>query len=413
MADGPLTQQRIAQAAQARKAGDLATAKRLLREALAADPTSPAALNALGLLALAEGDPRAASEWLSRAVQYDPGAPPVWLNLAVAQGGMGDTEGELASLDRALGIEPYLVPALFRKGQALERLGRIGEAVRSYRAMLATVGEANVPDTLRPALDHARKLVAAAGEARFGAMREQLETVAEAHPGEDLSRVRAYAEQLAGIRRVYQQQPTGGHFPFLPAIEYFDRALLPWLSVLEAATDAIRAELLSLWRDDDQTGFRPYVAFDATTPANQWAELNHSPRWSAWFLWENGVRDDAACARCPATAEAVGRVPMIDIAGKSPSVMFSVLKPRTRIPAHTGTTNVRTTVHLPLVVPEGCGFRVGATTRQWREGEGWAFDDTIEHEAWNDSDHPRAILILDVWNPLLSAAERAAVRAVG
>ena len=93
--------------------------------------------------------------------------------------------------------------------------------------------------------------------------------------------------------------------------------------------------------------------------------------------------------------------------------MFSILEPRTRIPPHTGSNNIRTTVHLPLVVPEGCGFRVGAETRTFVPGAAWAFDDTIEHEAWNDSDEPRAILILDVWNPLLSEAERAMVRAVG
>ena len=34
------------------------------------------------------------------------------------------------------------------------------------------------------------------------------------------------------------------------------------------------------------------------------------------------------------------------------------------------------------------------------------FDDTIEHEAWNDSDETRVILIVDVWNPLVTAAER-------
>jgi len=93
--------------------------------------------------------------------------------------------------------------------------------------------------------------------------------------------------------------------------------------------------------------------------------------------------------------------------------MFSILDPHTRIPPHTGSSNVRTTVHLPLVVPPGCGFRVGAQSRPFEPGKAWAFDDTIEHEAWNDSDRPRAILILDTWNPLLTEAERAAARIIG
>jgi aspartyl/asparaginyl beta-hydroxylase (cupin superfamily) len=86
--------------------------------------------------------------------------------------------------------------------------------------------------------------------------------------------------------------------------------------------------------------------------------------------------------------------------------MFSILKPRTRIPPHTGVANTRLVLHLPLIVPEGCGFRVGGETRAWREGDAWVFDDTIEHEAWNDSDEPRAILICDVWSPHLSLWER-------
>ncbi len=52
-----------------------------------------------------------------------------------------------------------------------------------------------------------------------------------------------------------------------------------------------------------------------------------------------------------------------------------------------------------------------ADGRAWQVGEAWAFDDTIEHEAWNDSDQPRVILIVDAWNPLLSEPERAVVRA--
>ena len=69
-------------------------------------------------------------------------------------------------------------------------------------------------------------------------------------------------------------------------------------------------------------------------------------------------------------------------------------------------TNVRSVVHLPLIVPPGCSFRVGGETRIWVRGEAFAFDDTIEHEAWNRSDHDRAVLIIDVWNPHLSDDER-------
>jgi aspartyl/asparaginyl beta-hydroxylase (cupin superfamily) len=92
--------------------------------------------------------------------------------------------------------------------------------------------------------------------------------------------------------------------------------------------------------------------------------------------------------------------------------MFSALEPRTHIPAHTGVSNTRLVAHLPLIVPEGCRFRVGNETRTYRDAEAWVFDDTIEHEAWNDSDAVRIILLFDVWNPLLSPWEREMIAAV-
>jgi aspartyl/asparaginyl beta-hydroxylase (cupin superfamily) len=79
---------------------------------------------------------------------------------------------------------------------------------------------------------------------------------------------------------------------------------------------------------------------------------------------------------------------------------------------HTGSANTRLIVHLPLILPEKCSFRVGNETRDWKMGEAWVFDDTIEHEAWNNSDQTRVILILDIWNPLLSPAERALVESM-
>ena len=75
-----------------------------------------------------------------------------------------------------------------------------------------------------------------------------------------------------------------------------------------------------------------------------------------------------------------------------------------------GKSIVETLVALPLVIPPGCGFRVGAETREWKPGEAFVFDDTIDHEAWNNSDTWRAVLIVDIWNPYLSHAEREMVK---
>ena len=339
--------------------------------------------------------------------------PMGWFNRAREQSLSGDDEGALASLNEALALQAYFLPALLAKGRVLAKLGREEDGLALYRAFLPSLpDDSGFPEPIREQIAKARALVAADSERRAEAYAAALAEVAAAFPEADMRRAQAFAEQRAGRRKVFVQQPTGGHFPYLPAIEFFDRGVFSWLETIERETDVVKAELLSLLAEEHE-GFRPYVAYDPTQPANQWAELNHSLRWSAWFLWQDGSRNDANCARCPATAAAVEKLPLLDTPGKGPSVMFSILRPRSRIPPHTGTTNARVTVHLPLIVPPGCGFRVGADTREWREGQAWAFDDTIEHEAWNDSDDLRALLIFDVWNPFLTEAERAAVRAIG
>jgi aspartyl/asparaginyl beta-hydroxylase (cupin superfamily) len=229
--------------------------------------------------------------------------------------------------------------------------------------------------------------------------------------GQPSRRMAACVDHMLGRRAIYANQCAGIQFPFLPADEFFDRDLFPWFADLEARTPAIRAEALALLRDGG-AGIRPYVRQEAGTPDNKWSGLDHNLDWSACFLWEYGVRNDDVCARCPETAAALAAAPQTDIPGKAPSAFFSILRPHAHIPAHTGVTNTRTIVHLPLVVPDQCRFRVGGETRAWREGEAFAFDDTIEHEAWNDSDEARIVLIFDVWNPHLTAEERTMLQQV-
>ena len=400
-------------ASEAWRQGRTGTAKALLETLVGEQPRHVTALNTLATIALESGDAARAIAWLEQAVAAEPDAAPLWFNLFQAFEMQGDLERALASLDRALATDPNALPAILMKADLLERLGRMPEAVAMFRAIIASGPSLDgLQEPARLAFERGLELVRADDESRAGALLVPLAEVRAAFPGADFHRADAYAEQRTGRRKVYVQKPVNGHFPYLPALEYFPRDQFPWLSELEAGTNEIRRELLSLL-EEDGAGFRPYINFDPTLPANQWEELNHSPRWSAWFFWEDGVRQDENCARCPATAAILESLPLLDLPAKGPTAMFSILEPRTHIPPHHGSSNVRATIHLPLIVPEGCGFRVGSETRAWQVGTAWAFDDTIEHEAWNDSDRPRAILILDAWNPLLSEAERAAVRVIG
>ena len=190
-----------------------------------------------------------------------------------------------------------------------------------------------------------------------------------------------------------------------------DATGLPGLDTIEAATDDIRAELVNVLAEG-QAALEPYISLPEAMPLDQWRELNNSRRWGVYFLWREGVAIPEHIARCPRTVAALEAWPRCDVPGCGPTAVFSILDAKTRIPGHTGVTNTRLTVHLPLIMPPGCGFRVGAEVREWHPGKAFVFDDTIEHEAWNDSDVPRAVLILDIWSPFVSKAERELVRSV-
>ena len=185
----------------------------------------------------------------------------------------------------------------------------------------------------------------------------------------------------------------------------FDRNQFPWLPRLESATPDDSRRIDDAARRGNARICAVYRV-SARHAGQSMAELNHSRLWSSLWLWRDGVRQEEAIARCPQTAAVLENLPLADQPGFAPTVVFSALAPCTRIPPHNGSTNARLLVHLPLVLPGPAGFRVGNETRPWRMGEAWVFDDTIEHEAWNDADETRVILILDIWNPLLSIAER-------
>ena len=401
----------VAEAARLRQAGRTAESRALLERLLATEPTDAGALNALGLLALQEGRAAEAVAHFRRAVTADPAGLGLWINLADAQRRVSDATGALISLDQALAIDPYALPAVLAKAQIFAEIGQTNESARMYRVLFAATPDwSNLPPNTRAALEAGKAIVDEDDRRRSDLMAAPAQAVFTAYPREDRTRARAYLESVAGRRKIFVQNPTGPFFPYLPAFEFFDRSHFPWFAELEAATDTIRAEYLALAGRD---GFDPYIQYAPGTPVNQWAELNHNVDWSALFLWKDGARQDANCDRCPRTAALVEALPLMEVDNRAPTAMFSVLQPHTRIPPHTGVTNARVVVHLPLIVPGDCGFRVGGETRQWREGQAWAFDDTIEHEAWNNSDLPRVVLIVDAWNPLLTDMERAIVREVG
>ena len=389
-----------------------ADAHRLVETALTRAPEHPVVLNSVAGYLQRAGEPERARQLYLRALARDPRSRVLWLNLATACRSLGDVQAEGAALEKALTLEPRYVPALLHKADLQERLGRPQAAVLMFEAALNSIppGE-SIPPHLAPAIAHAREVVASNARALEAFIERELEPVRRRHSGEDLHRYDACLDILLGKRRAYSSLPKDTFFPYLPAIEFFERELFPWLEVLEAGTEDIAAEAVNALQRASGD-FTPYVSVPPGTPLDEWAALNNSRDWSVYPLWHDGAALAEHQALCPRTTAVLAQIPMCDVPGYAPGAFFSVLQPGTRLPPHTGTTNTRSIVHLPLVIPPGCRFRVGSQTREWQKGRAWVFDDTIEHDAWNDSQHVRIILIFDIWNPLLSTAERDLVSAL-
>lgn len=331
------------------------------------------------------------------------------LNRSLALRLMGDFTGSLVQIDRALSMQPYDFIALLAKGALLEKIGRPKAAIEPFRnALKIAPPRDRCPPALLAQIDYASKAVQSHAEALRDHMRAEVEAAASELDSATRDRFDEGLEIYAGLKPAPKQEPILLNYPRLPAIPFYDRSLFPWLETLEAGTDLIRSELEGLLAADAGR-FAPYIAYPPEAPVNQWEKLNHSTDWTAVFLWKDGEKQTEACTRCPGTTALLEGLPMASQDGFAPTVTFSALKPHTHIPAHTGSANVRLLCHLPLILPGPARFRVGNTTRDWEMGQAWVFDDTIEHEAWNDADEMRVILIFDVWNPFLAEGEKAMI----
>jgi aspartate beta-hydroxylase len=392
------------------RAGRAQAATPLWDQVLALVPDHAGALNHLGALALARGDTAAARTLLQRAIAGRPASALAHANYARLLLADGDHAGALRELDRALKLEPAAYAAHFEKAAIYGRLGRTKDQALAYESALQVLPPAVAQSAeAQPLLEQAQRAVLA-NKAELGRFLDaRLATLRSGVSARALGRFDESLDVSLGRKPVHVQKPAMFHVPGLPAIAFFEREDFAWAPAVEASTAAIRAELEAVLAQDD-AGFVPYVQTRADEAPGQFAALDRNPDWSAYFLWHHGRRVDEHVVRCPATMAMLEGVPQVEVLNRAPAAFFSALKPHTRIPPHTGATNCRLTVHLPLVIPPHCALQVGNHVRAWTPGELLIFDDTIEHAAWNDSDQLRVVLIFDVWHPLLSDTERALVK---
>ena len=314
-----------------------------------------------------------------------------------------DATARAAALDRLLAADPRNIQALVQRADLYAAAGDTRSASSFYLTALRMAPPSGLPREVAAELARAKEACD-----RYALEYQDYLLRSLADRGFDAGRSsRRFAESvdlILGKKRIYLQQPKYYYFPGLPQVQFHDRAAMPWFDPIEAALPDIRAELEAVL--DEPGAFAPYVQGHANRPKKDEMGMLNNPAWSAYFLCKNGEPVAGNVERFPKTMRALEGAPLAHVPNRSPSVLFSLLRPGAHIPPHNGLVNTRYICHLPVIVPGKCRFRVGNDTRDWVEGKGWAFDDSIEHEAWNGSDRTRVILLFDVWRPELSAEER-------
>lgn len=171
---------------------------------------------------------------------------------------------------------------------------------------------------------------------------------------------------------------------------FFNAAEFDWIQPLEANWKTIRAEL-----DEVMKGHAELPNFQDISEDQK--RISQDDRWKTFFLYGYGYQEPQNCARCPQTTRLIEAVPGMKTA------FFSILSAGKHIPAHRGPYKGVMRYHLGLIVPEPrqqCRIRVGTEFALWEEGKSLLFDDTYEHEVWNDTEGTRVVLFLDVERPL-------------
>jgi len=187
---------------------------------------------------------------------------------------------------------------------------------------------------------------------------------------------------------------------------FFELDRFPWVGHIEQNWQVIREELEGVLEDHEALPNFQDISKDQI-------EITDDDRWKTFFLYGYGFEAKLGVQMCPRTAALMREIPGMTTA------MFSILSPRKHILDHRGPYKGVLRYHLGLIVPqdaEACRIRVGEDLRHWEEGRSLMFDDTFNHEVWNDTDETRVVLFVDVLRPLPfpdSWINRMIVKAIG
>lgn len=395
------------------------TAELVLRQLVAEDPACVDAWLILADLADMRGDDALALDCINKAREQDPADERASLQLAQSHARAGRLSEGIAVLEQVVTREPGNFVAWLALGEAFEHTDQIEMAGRA-RYQGVTRGQkagyllnmASTPPAWQPLIG---RIIAHVNAASEGCIEQGLAHVRAQFSPAELKRVEhamaVYMGRVNDGPKSPHQAPKFLFFPGLPEGPFHDPYLQPWAQGLVDAYDDIRTEALGVLAGqsgllEDFLNFKP-----GQNKTSHLGGEGRNPSWDALFFYRHGQTYQANHDRCPKTSAALNRADLCRIDGQAPEICFSVLQPGTHIKPHHGVTNTRLVMHLPLIVPGDCALNVhGGGEHVWRERELVMFDDTYKHEAWNRSEQPRAVLLMDCWNPHLSPAEQVATK---
>ncbi|XP_058131545.1 aspartyl/asparaginyl beta-hydroxylase isoform X3 [Dasypus novemcinctus] len=246
------------------------------------------------------------------------------------------------------------------------------------------------------------------------------EGIESGHPGTDDGRFYFHlgdAMQRIGSKEAYKWYELGhkrGHFASVWQRSLYNVNGLkaqPWWTMKETGYTDLVKSLERNWKLIRDEGLAVMdQAKGLFLPEDE--NLREKGDWSQFTLWQQGRRNENACKGAPKTCALLEKFPETTGCRRG-QIKYSVMLPGTHVWPHTGPTNCRLRMHLGLVIPkEGCSIRCANETKTWEEGKVLIFDDSFEHEVWQDASTFRLIFIVDVWHPELTPQQRRSLPAI-
>lgn len=357
--------------------------------------------------AFAAGDNAKGLELLRVLAESDSENPSVFHRLAVIEEQIGQPDAATTAHLRCLELGKDNPLAYLYAGFWLEKTNQLANALPLYSLGLDIIERSVSPQQIaqQPAQTQLRY------QAAVKAVRSHLLTLHEEAAGQDprcqrIQNARWVQTDTRDAQPLLRQRPHLFYIPHLSAD--IDAANCEWLTALEKQHALIIEEFTAALPQITSDG-RPYLSGEPSVNA-AFGSLAGSLNWTALDLFKDGVEQQATTSLFPKTRSLLFNAPLYTLVDTPYEVFFSILKAGQRINPHYGLSNHSLTVHLPIDVPNDCQLIVDGEMHRWQRGKALVFDDTLLHEARNDSSQDRIVLIFSIWNPNLSKEECAAIK---